>query len=252
MKNPFDLTGKKSIVTGCRTGIGQGIAISLAQAGADIISFDRNEPKETGAAIESLGRRFSWIRIDLLAASAEELQKAVDDVEAVHPVDILVNNAGMCPRAPIPEHPAKMWEDTIKLNLSAVWYLAQAASRHMITRKSGKIIITGSALTFQGGLNVPGYAASKHGVAGIAKSMANSLAEHHVNVNVIAPGYIRTKLTQAIQNDAERNKSILERIPAKRWGTPEDIGGTCVFLASSAADYIHGTVICVDGGWMGR
>ena len=252
MKNPFDLTGKKSIVTGCRTGIGQGAAISLARAGADIVSFDRNEPVETRTAVESLGRRFSWTRVDLLTATAAELQQAVDEVTAIHPVDILINNAGMCPRAPITEFTAEMWEETIKLNLSCVWYLSQAVARRMIARKSGKIIITGSVLTFQGGLNVPGYAASKHGVAGIAKSMANSLAEHGINVNVIAPGYIRTKLTQAIQEDAERNESILERIPAKRWGTPEDIGGTCVFLASHAADYIHGTVICVDGGWMGR
>lgn len=252
MNNPFDLMGKRSIVTGCRTGIGQGIAIALAQAGADIISFDRNEPIETKSAVESLGRRFSWTRIDLLAASAGDLRQAVDDAAAIHPVDILVDNAGTCPRAPIAEFTEQMWEETIKLNLSSVWYLAQAASRHMMARKFGKIIITGSLLSFQGGLNVPGYAASKHGVAGIAKAMANGLAEHNINVNVIAPGYIRTKLTQAIQDDPVRNQSILERIPAKRWGAPEDIGWTCVFLASRAADYINGAVICVDGGWMGR
>lgn len=252
MGNPFDLTGKKAIVTGSRNGIGQGMAISLAQAGADIVSFDRNEPSETREAVEALGRSLSWTQIDLLAASSTELQQAVDDIAAKHPIDILVNNAGICPRAPIAEHPEEMWEETIKLNLSTVWYLSQAAARHMIEQQSGKIVITGSVLTFQGGLNVPGYAASKHGVAGIAKSLANSLAEHNININVIAPGYIQTKLTQAIQEDEERNKSILERIPAKRWGTPADIGGTCVFLASRAADYINGAVISVDGGWMSR
>ena len=252
MQNPFDLSGKKAIVTGCRNGIGQGMAFALAQAGADIVSFDRNDPVETRKYIESLGRKFSWTKIDLLAATAKQLQGAIDSVAQNQPIDILVNNAGICPRAEIEEHPLEMWEQAIKLNLSTVWYLSQAASRHMIAQGGGKIIITGSVLTFQGGLNVPGYAASKHGVAGLAKSLANSLAEKNININVIAPGYIETKLTKAIQEDKERNNSILERIPAKRWGTPEDLGGTCVFLASRAADYINGAVISVDGGWMSR
>lgn len=252
MANPFDLSGKTAIVTGCRNGIGQGMALALAQAGANIISFDRNEPVETQNMIEEYDCTFNWKQIDLLPATAEELGTLVDEVAKEHRIDIMVNNAGMCPREEITTHPAQMWEDTIKLNLSTVWYLAQAASRHMVIQGGGKIIITGSLLTFQGGLMVPGYAASKHGVAGIAKSMANSLAEKNINVNVIAPGYIKTKLTKAIQDDEVRNTSILERIPANRWGEPSDIGGTCVFLASKAADYINGAVIPVDGGWLGR
>ncbi len=252
MNNPFNLTGKNSVVTGCRNGIGQGMALSMARAGANIISFDRNEPAETRKEVEKLGKTLTWIEIDLLKATPTELQAAIDGVAASTPIHILVNNAGICPRGEIQSHPVKSWQDTLRLNLDAVWYLSQAASKHMIEQQYGKIIITGSVLTFQGGLNVPGYAASKHGVAGLAKSMANSLASHNINVNVIAPGYIQTKLTRAIQEDEERNRTILERIPANRWGTPEDIGGTCVFLASSAADYIHGTVISVDGGWMSR
>lgn len=252
MQNPFDLTGKTAIVTGCRNGIGQGMAFALAQAGADIVSFDRNDPVKTRKHVGTLGRKFTWTRIDLLSATPEQLQEAIDNVAGLQHIDILVNNAGICPRAEIETHPVEMWEQALKLNLSTVWYLSQAASRHMLAQGSGKIIITGSVLTFQGGLNVPGYAASKHGVAGLAKSLANNLAEKNINVNVIAPGYIDTKLTKAIQDDKERNNSILERIPAKRWGTPEDLGGTCVFLASRAADYINGAVISVDGGWMSR
>jgi 2-dehydro-3-deoxy-D-gluconate 5-dehydrogenase len=252
MQNLFDLSGKKAIVTGCRNGIGQGMAFALVGSGADIISFDRNDPVETREYVESLGRKFFWTRIDLLAATGAQLQEAVDRVAKELPIDILVNNAGICPRAGIEEHPGQMWEETIKLNLSTVWYLSQAVSRHMIVQGGGKIIIIGSVLTFQGGLNVPGYAASKHGIAGLAKSLTNGLADKNINVNVLAPGYIETKLTQSIQDDKERNKSILERIPAKRWGTPDDLGGPCVFLASRASDYINGTVISVDGGWMSR
>ena len=252
MNTLFDLSGKLGVVTGCRTGIGQGIALALAKAGADIHSFDRQDPVETRQAVEALGRQFFWTQVDLVKASPEALQQHMDDAAAQRPVDILVNNAGMCPRGEIETHPGEFWEDTLKLNLSTVWYLSQAAARHMKRQGHGKIIITGSVLTFQGGLNVPGYAASKHGVAGLAKSMANSLAPFNINVNVIAPGYIETKLTRDIQNDTERNPAILSRIPAGRWGTPEDIGGVGVFLASKAADYIHGTVLSVDGGWMSR
>lgn len=252
MKNPFDLTDKNSVVTGCRNGIGQGMALAMARAGANIISFDRNDPVETRKEVEKIGKTFTWIEIDLLKASPTQLQKTIDEVAASTPIHILVNNAGICPRDEIQSHPMESWQDALRLNLDAVWYMSQAASKHMIEQKYGKIIITGSILTFQGGLHVPGYAASKHGVAGLAKSMANSLAPYNINVNVIAPGYIQTKLTQAIQEDAERNRTIMERIPANRWGTPEDIGGTCVFLASAAADYIHGAVISVDGGWMSR
>jgi 2-deoxy-D-gluconate 3-dehydrogenase len=199
MQDLFDLSGKKAIVTGSRNGIGQGMAFALARSGADIISFDRNNPIKTREYVESLGRKFSWTQIDLLAATALQLQETVDCVAQEQCIDILINNAGICPRAAIEEYPLEMWEETIKLNLSTVWYLSQATSRHMVAQGGGKIIITGSVLTFQGGLNVPGYAASKHGVAGLAKSLANSLEEKNINSNVLAPGYIETKLTKSIQ-----------------------------------------------------
>ncbi|MFW5488481.1 MAG: SDR family oxidoreductase [Desulfovibrio sp.] len=250
--NTFSLEGKTAVVTGSRRGIGQGLALGLARAGANIVSIDRNDPDRTRAEVQALGRTHTWKKLDLLGATKDELQGCIDEIAAETGLDILVNNAGICPRHPITEHPSEYWEDTIKLNLSVVWYLSQAAVRHMVAQGHGKIVITGSALTFQGGLTVPGYAASKHGVAGLAKAFSNELASKGVNVNVIAPGYIATDLTEAIQDDTERNRSILERIPAGRWGTPADLAGACVFLASSAADYVNGAVLNVDGGWLGR
>jgi 2-deoxy-D-gluconate 3-dehydrogenase len=250
--NMFSLEGKTAVVTGSRRGIGQGLALALAQAGADIVSIDRNEPTQTRNKILDMGRAHTWKKLDLLQAGRDELQGCIDEIAAETGIDILLNNAGICPRSPIVEHPADYWEDTIKLNLSTVWYLSQAASRHMAAKGHGKIIIMGSVITFQGGFTVPGYAASKHGVAGLAKAFSNELAGKGINVNVICPGYIATDLTEAIQNDEERNRSILERIPAGRWGTPADLAGPCVFLASSASDYVDGAVLSVDGGWVGR
>ncbi|GAB6929449.1 2-dehydro-3-deoxy-D-gluconate 5-dehydrogenase KduD [Paenibacillus sp. JCM 10914] len=247
----FDLSGKTALVTGSARGMGQGIAIALAEAGADIVAVSMNTSADTIDAISSLGRQAAEIRVDL--SDQSKLQTTFDQaLELTGHVDILVNNAGIIRRTPAKDHAVQDWLDVIDLNLNTVFLLSQIAGRHMIDRGSGKIINICSMLTYQGGINVPGYTASKHGVAGLTKALANEWAASGVQVNGIAPGYIETDNTAAIREDKERRASITERIPAGRWGKPEDIGGPAVFLASSASDYMNGHVLCVDGGWMAR
>lgn len=252
MTSAFDLTGRLAIVTGARRGIGFAMAEALAQAGADIIGVSATL-EASGSAIEravtSHGRRFEAIAcdfadVDAVAALGERL--------AVRPVDILVNNAGTIERAPAAEHPIELWDRVIQVNLSSQFVLSQAVGRSMLERGHGKIIFTASMLSFQGGVNVPGYTAAKSGVAGLTKALANEWAGRGVNVNAIAPGYIATDNTQALQDDPARSRAILDRIPAGRWGVGADLGGATVFLASAASDYVSGIVLPVDGGWLGR
>lgn len=249
--NSFDLTGKTAMVTGAARGLGQGIAAALAAAGADIVSVSFNTSEETVQTAKSYGRQAAEIMVDL--SDHSKLQETFDQaLKLTGHIDILVNNAGIIRRTPAKDHSPQDWFDVIDLNLSSVFLLSQIAGRHMIDRGSGKIINICSMLSYQGGINVPGYTASKHGVAGLTKALANEWAASGVQVNGIAPGYIETDNTAQIRQDPDRTQSITDRIPAGRWGTPEDIGGPAVFLSSSAADYINGHVLCVDGGWMGR
>ena len=249
--NRFDLSGKTAIVTGSARGLGQGIAIALAEAGADIVAVSMNTSAETIEAITSLGRKASEIKVDL--SDQSKLQQTFDQaLELTGHVDILVNNAGIIRRKPAKDHGTQDWLDVIDLNLNTVFLLSQLAGRHMIERGGSKIINICSMLSYQGGINVPGYTASKHGVAGLTKALANEWATSGIQVNGIAPGYIETDNTATIRQDEERRTSITERIPAGRWGKPEDIGGPAVFLASAASDYMNGHVLCVDGGWMAR
>jgi len=245
----FNLDGRVAIVTGSRRGLGQGMAIGLAEAGADIVSFDRNDPVKTRSEVEALGRRHLWKPVDLLTATPDDLENLIGEVVAEWgQIDILVNNAGICPRQDLLEYPVEFWNDTIQVNLNAPWFLAQAAARQMVKQGQGKIINVASLLAHQGGMIVPGYTASKHGVAGFTKAMANELAPKGVNVNSITPGYMHTDLTDPLVDNPEFG--IEARIPMGRWGTPEDLQGACVLLASDAGDYIHGTDIAVDGGWL--
>lgn len=251
MMSNFDLSGKTAIVTGAARGLGQGIATALAEAGADIVAVSFNSSDDTVQTVRSLGRQATEIKVDL--SDHSKLQATFDEaLTLTGHIDILVNNAGIIRRTPAKDHSAKDWFDVIDLNLNSVYLLSQIAGRHMIDRGSGKIINICSMLSYQGGINVPGYTASKHAVAGLTKAFANEWAASGVQVNGIAPGYIETDNTAQIRQDPDRTKSITERIPAGRWGTPKDIGGPAVFLASSASDYVNGHVLCVDGGWMGR
>ena len=250
----FSLVGKTALVTGCKRGIGKAMAVGLAEAGADIIGVSASL-EETGSevekAVQACGRKFSGYRCDFSDRSA--LRGFIARVTKEHPViDILVNNAGTIKRAPAAEHPDEIWDEVIEVNLSAQFILSKEIGRGMLERGSGKVIFTASLLTFQGGITVPGYAASKGGIGQLTKALANEWAGRGVNVNAVAPGYIKTDNTQALQDDPVRSKAILERIPAGRWGVPEDFAGPVVFLASAAADYMHGEVMVVDGGWMGR
>jgi 2-dehydro-3-deoxy-D-gluconate 5-dehydrogenase len=251
--NPFDLTGKTALVTGARRGIGAGMALALAEAGADIIGASASmEPHggEVGEKIRALGRRFTGHAVNFADRSALKAFAAKMEAE---PIDILVNNAGTIKRKPAAEHPEEWWDEVIETNLSAQFLLTQAVGRGMLARgRGGKIIFTASLLAFQGGITVPGYAASKGGVGQLTMAFANEWASKGINVNAIAPGYIATDNTEALRNDPDRSASILARIPAGRWGTPEDFGGPAVFLASRASDYVSGTILTVDGGWMGR
>jgi 2-dehydro-3-deoxy-D-gluconate 5-dehydrogenase len=251
---PFDLTGRLAVVTGCRRGIGLAMAQALAAAGADIIGVSATlEPEGSEAAerVTALGRQFTPYRVDLSDRSATtELATAL--AAADRPVDILVNNAGTIRRAPAAHHGDKDWDEVLEVDLSAPFVLARAVGARMLERGSGKVIFTASMLSFQGGVNVVGYAAAKSAIAGVTRALANEWAGHGVNVNAIAPGYIATDNTRALREQVERNRAILERIPAGRWGTPEDIAGATVFLASDAAAYVHGTVLAVDGGWLSR
>jgi 2-deoxy-D-gluconate 3-dehydrogenase len=249
----FRLDGKVALVTGSSRGLGQGAAVALAEAGADIALLDRNRATETIGKIQSLGRRVHQIERDLIAATPQELDDAVQSVvDTLGRIDILVNNAGIIRRAPLLEHPASDWDDVLAINLDAVFHLSQAAAKRYVSQGGGKIINIASMLSFQGGILVPGYTASKHAVAGLTKSFANELAAHGVNVNAIAPGYMATDNTQQIRADEAREKSIVDRIPAGRWGSVTDLQGPLVFLASPASDYMNGAIIPVDGGWLVR
>jgi len=254
MNNLFNLSGKTALVTGCNKGIGRSMALGLAEAGADIIGVSASielEGSAIGKDVQLLGRRFQAYQADL--TSREALYVFLGKLKAENPViDILINNAGMILRAPAAEHSDEYWDRVLSINLDAAFILARELGREMITRKSGKIIFTCSLLSFQGGINVPGYAASKGALSSLVKALANEWAPKGVNVNGIAPGYISTDNTEALRNDPVRSKSILDRIPAARWGTPDDFKGPAIFLASGAADYVHGTILTVDGGWMGR
>ena len=249
----FRLDGKVALVTGSSRGLGQGAALALAEAGADVALLNRAPAEETAEGVQAVGRRTHLIEQDLVTATPRELDDAVRSVvDALGRIDILVNNAGIIRRAPLLEHPASDWDDVLAANLDAVFHLSQAAARRYVTQGGGKIINVASMLSFQGGILVPGYTASKHAVAGLTKSFANELAAHGVNVNAIAPGYMATDNTAPIRADEARERSILDRIPAGRWGTPDDLRGPFVFLASSASDYLNGAIIPVDGGWLVR
>ena len=250
----FNLAGKTALVTGCRRGIGRGIAEALASAGADIIGVSASL-EASGSAIEkavtAMGRKFTAHSVDFSDRRAVTDFCARLAAENITP-DILINNAGTIKRKPAAEHDDDLWDEVLEVNLNAQFVISREIGRQMIARGSGKIIFTASLLTFQGGITVPGYAASKGGIGQLTKALANEWAGKGVNVNAIAPGYIATDNTQALQDDEQRYKAILERIPAGRWGKPEDFGGPAVFLASDAANYVHGEVLVVDGGWMGR
>jgi 2-dehydro-3-deoxy-D-gluconate 5-dehydrogenase len=249
----FRLDGKVALVTGSSRGLGQGAALALAEAGADVAVLDRSGAPDTAEKVKALGRRVHAIEQDLVAATPQELDDSIQTVvDALGRIDILVNNAGIIRRAPLLEHAASDWNDVLAINLDAVFHLSQAAARRYVAQGGGKIINVASMLSFQGGILVPGYTASKHAVAGLTKSFANELAVHGVNVNAIAPGYMATDNTQQIRADEAREKSIVDRIPAGRWGTPADLQGPIVFLASPASDYMNGAIIPVDGGWLVR
>ena len=250
--NAFDLTGKVAIVTGCDTGLGQGMTLALAQAGCDIVGVNRKIPQQTAEQVLALGRRFTAIQADLSRqdAIADIVAKAVS---AMGRVDILVNNAGTIRRADALTFSEKEWDDVLNLNLKSVFFLSQAVARQFIRQGSGgKIINIASMLSFQGGIRVPSYTASKSGVLGLTRLMANEWAGQNINVNAIAPGYMATDNTRQLRDDADRSKEILDRIPAGRWGVPDDLQGPVVFLASSAANYINGYTLAVDGGWLAR
>jgi 2-dehydro-3-deoxy-D-gluconate 5-dehydrogenase len=249
--NPFDLSGKIALVTGANTGIGQAIALALAGAGADVALVGRSRADETADSVRALGRRAALIEADL--STTAPVQDAVDRTLAeLGGLDILVNNAGIIRRADAVDFSEADWDAVIDTNLKSLFFLCQAAGRHMIAQGSGKIVNIASLLSFQGGIRVPSYAAAKSGVAGLTRALANEWAGKGVNVNAIAPGYIATNNTAALQADETRNRQILERIPAGRWGDPKDIAGAALFLASSASDYVNGHVLAVDGGWLGR
>jgi 2-dehydro-3-deoxy-D-gluconate 5-dehydrogenase len=247
----FSLAGRVALVSGANAGIGQGIAVALAAAGADIAAVGRSAPDETGERVRAAGRRFIAIQADL--DSAQRSQQIVQEVTGkLGALDILVNNAGIIRRSEALDVSAADWDAVLNVNLKTVFFLAQAAARGMVARGRGKIINIASMLSFQGGIRVASYTASKSGVLGITRLLANEWAAKGINVNAIAPGYIATRNTAALRDDEVRNREILTRIPAGRWGVPEDLGGAAVFLASSASDYVHGAVLPVDGGWLAR
>jgi len=254
----FDLSDRVALVTGCGRGIGQAIAVGLAEAGADIVGLYNNNFEKTQELVAATGKKFFPIQLDMTYADRGAMDEVVDMViKAYKRLDIVVNNAGIIRRAPAVEFGALEWEETIQVNLNACFYLAQAAGTQMLQQKyllgyRGKIIQIASLLSYQGGITVPAYTAAKHGVLGMTRALSNEWAGEGINVNAISPGYIRTDNTQALQDDPVRSESIMQRIPAGRWGDPKDIAGAAVFLASPASNYIHGTALTVDGGWMGR
>ena len=250
--NPFDLTGRVALVTGANTGLGQGIAIALARAGTDIVAVGRSAPTETEGEVAAAGRRLLWVEASLetIAPVGHIVERAVAEFGAI---DILVNNAGTIRRNDSLDFTEEDWDAVMDVNLKSVFFLSQAVARWWSANgRGGKIINIASMLSFQGGIRVPSYTASKSGVLGITRLLANDWAGKGINVNAIAPGYFSTNNTEALRNDEARNKSILDRIPAGHWGKPEDLGGAAVFLASPAADYVHGAVLPVDGGWLAR
>ena len=254
IQDQFNLSGKTALVTGCKRGIGKAMAIGLAEAGADIVGVSASlelSGSEVEKDVTALGRTFRAYQCDFANRNAvyQFIQQAKVDVSRI---DILVNNAGTILRKPAAEHPDEYWDKVIEVNLNAQFVLSREFGKDMIARGSGKIIFTASLLTFQGGITVPGYAASKGGIGQLTMALANEWAGKGVNVNALAPGYIATDNTAALQADPVRNPAILSRIPAGRWGQPDDFKGPVVFLASDAADYVHGTILTVDGGWMGR
>lgn len=245
----FRIDGQVAVITGGTKGIGRTAALSLAEAGADIATVSRTPNKELESAILDLGRRYSHHVADL--TRREEIKRVIPAVMAsMGDVNILVNNAGICPRAPALEYSEQDWDATLEIDLTATFFLSQAAAKIMMQKCRGKIINIASVLAFQGGINIVAYSAAKHGVAGITKALANDWAKNGINVNAIAPGYIKTELTEPLQDNQERAKYILGRTPAGRWGEPEDIAGPVLFLASSASDFVNGAVLTVDGGWM--
>ena len=252
--NLFSLEGKTALVTGGTSGIGQAMAMALTEAGADIacvsVAYEEGS-KEVEKVATANGRKFKDYICDF--SNREDLYKFIEEVKSDFPqVDILINNAGTILRKPATEHPDEYWDRVIEINLNAQFILTREFGKEMVERGQGKIVFTASLLSFQGGITVPGYSASKGGVAQLAKAFANEWASKGVNVNAIAPGYIATNNTKALREDPERSKSILERIPAGRWGLPEDFAGPIVFLASDASNYLNGSVVLIDGGWMGR
>lgn len=252
--NHFNLEGKTALVTGCKRGIGKAMAIGLAEAGANIIGVSATlelQGSDVSKEVEARGKTFSAYQCDF--SDRKSLYAFIKSVKADHKViDILVNNAGTILRTPAAEHPDEMWDKVIEVNQNAQFILTREIGKEMVARESGKVIFTASLLTFQGGITVPGYAASKGAIGQMTMAFANEWAGKGVNVNAIAPGYIATDNTEALRNNPERATSILSRIPAGRWGNPEDFAGPTVFLASDASNYMHGAIMLVDGGWMGR
>lgn len=252
MMNMFDLTGKLAVVTGARRGIGYAMAEALSAAGADVIGVSaalESEGSAIGAAVLAKGRSFEARTVDFADRDAV---LALGTELAARAPDILVNNAGTIERAPAIDHPLASWDKVLQIDLTSQFILTQALARPMIARGYGKVIFTASLLSFQGGINVPGYTAAKSGIAGLTKALSNEWAHFGLNVNAVAPGYIATDNTQALRDDPERNRAILERIPAGRWGQASDLSGATVFLASGASDYVNGITLPVDGGWLGR
>jgi 2-deoxy-D-gluconate 3-dehydrogenase len=250
MSTLFDLSGKVAVVTGANTGIGQTIAVALAEAGADIAVVGRSQSEATLELIRGMGRKATYIAADLSTAAPQSIvDRCLAELGGLH---VLVNNAGIIRRANSLDFTEADWDDVMNTNLKSVFFLSQAAARYMIAQAYGKIIHIASLLSFQGGIRVPSYTAAKSGVAGLTRAMANEWAAKGINVNAIAPGYITTDNTATLQADPERNRQIVERIPAGRWGKPPDLAGAAVFLAASASDYVHGHILAVDGGWLAR
>ncbi|MFE6971097.1 SDR family oxidoreductase [Isoptericola sp. NPDC057653] len=253
MTGPFDLTGRRAVVTGASRGIGLAVADALAAAGADVDAVGtslRPGTSEVERRVAAHGRRCTVHACDFADRGA--VLALGEALVASGPVDVLVNNAGTIRRAPAAEHPLADWDEVLQVDLSSQFALTQVVARPMLERGGGKVVFTASLLSFQGGVNVPGYAAAKSGVAGLTRALANEWAPRGVNVNAVAPGYVATDNTQALRDDPDRSAQLLDRIPAGRWGRAEDVGGAVVFLASPAADYVHGVVLPVDGGWLAR
>ena len=251
MSTAFSLANRTALVTGANTGLGQAFAVALARAGADIAAVGRKPPTETAARVAAAGRRLEFVEADLADATPKDIVAAA--LERFECIDILVNNAGIIRRKDALEVDEHDWDEVMNVNLKAVFFLSQAVAQQLVARgRPGKIINVASMLSFQGGVRVAAYTASKSGLAGLTKLLANEWAPHRINVNAIAPGYFVTDNTAALRADAKRSAEILARIPAGRWGEPDDLAGAAVFLASSASDYVHGVIVPVDGGWQAR